>query len=74
MRKWRKGHRLSQYGVALRAKLSRETLAGLERGKSWFSLNVAARMCDAMGLDFLAAIVSALRGSGRLRGKKRPVY
>ena len=37
--------------VARRANLSREALRKMENGTAWFSINVAARVCDAMGLE-----------------------
>ena len=55
IRAWRKRHRLRLASVSRRAKLSREALRKLENGQAWFSMNVAARVCDAMGLDWLYA-------------------
>ena len=67
IREWRVGHGMTRYAVAERARLSRETLAGVERGAAWFSVNVAARICDAMGLDLQFAMLDALRRCRRLR-------
>lgn len=74
MRKWRTSHRLSRSAVAARAKLSRETIAGLERGEGWYSVCVAARVCDAMGLWMCHAMLGAARRIGRFPREKRPVY
>ena len=74
MREWREAHGLSQSAVAARAKLSRETLAGIERGKVWYSVCVAARVCDAMGLWVCHAMLGAARRIGRFPRGKCPVY
>lgn len=74
IRWWRLAHELSGYEVAKRAKVSRGTLAGVERGEAWYSINVAARICDAMGLDPGFAVFHALRSIGRLPRGKRSVY
>jgi DNA-binding phage protein len=68
--KWLPKHRLKVSGVMKRAQLSRETLRKLISGRSWFSLNVAARICEAMGLDFIGALIAAARRCGRLQRKK----
>ena len=70
MRKWLREHRLKAAGVMKRARLSRETLRKLVSVRSWFSLNVAARICEAMGLDFIAAVLAAARRCGRSQRKK----
>ena len=70
IRAWRKRHRLRLTSVARRAKLSREALRKLEHGQAWFSTNVAARVCDAMGLDWLYANGEAYRRSMERRAKK----
>ena len=70
IRAWRKRHRLRLASVARRAKLSREALRKLENGQAWFSTNVAARVCDAMGLDWLYANEEAYRSSMERRAKK----
>ena len=69
-RAWRKRHRLRLASVARRAKLSREALRKLENGQAWFSMNVAARLCDAMGLDWLYANGEACRRNMERRAKK----
>ena len=68
--KWLRKHRLKVAGVMKRAQLSRETLRKLISGRSWFSLNVAARICEAMGPDFIGALLAAARRCGRLQRKK----
>ena len=73
MKEWRMRFGFSAYEVARRAKISRQTLADTENVKGWFSVCVAARICDAIGLRFLDAIVRALRLRRRFSGKKRPV-
>ncbi len=70
MRKWLQKHRLKAAGVVKRAQLSREALRKLVSGRSWFSFNVAARICEAMGLDPIAAVLAAARRCGRLQRKK----
>ena len=70
MRKWLQKHRLKAAGVVKRAQLSREALRKLVSGWSWFSLDVAARICGAMGLDFIGALLAAARRCGRLQRKK----
>lgn len=74
MFQWRKGHGLRLSSVAKRAKLSRETVAGLERGTAWYSLCVAARVCDAMGMWFGHAVLVAVRRIGRFPRGRRRVY
>jgi transcriptional regulator with XRE-family HTH domain len=73
MRKWRVRYGFSAYEVAQRAKISRQTLADAEQANGWFSVCLAARICDAMGLGFLDAVEGALRMLRRFTGKKRPV-
>lgn len=63
---WREAHGLKATAVADLAKLSRSALAELERGEVWFSINVAMRICDAMGLCIAVATGEALRRAGRL--------
>ncbi|MCE9610413.1 MAG: helix-turn-helix domain-containing protein [Chthoniobacter sp.] len=63
---WRRAHRLKATVVADLAKLSRSALAKMERGEVWFSINMAMRVCDAMGLCIAAATFEALRRAGRL--------
>ena len=70
MRQWRKRHRLRLASVARRAKLWREALRKLENRQAWFSMNVATRVCDAMGLDWLYANEEAYRRSMERRAKK----
>lgn len=65
IRQWLRKHRFKAAGVMRRARLSRETLRKLMSEKSWYSVNVAARICDAMGLDFGEAVLAALRRCGR---------
>ena len=69
IRAWRKRHGLRLASVARRAKLSREALRKLEYGGAWFSVNVAARVCDAMGLDWLCVTEQACRRIERRRVK-----
>ena len=64
IRVWRKRHRLRLASVARRAKLSREALRKLENGEAWFSMNVAVRVCDAMGLNWILANEQACHRKG----------
>ena len=61
IRRWRLRYGFSGYEVALRAKISRQTLTDVETGDVWFSHNLAARICDAMGLRFSDACAAAER-------------
>ena len=70
IRAWRVAHRLKSAGVARLARLSRDTLAEIERGKAWYSWSVMAGVCDAMGFGLLDALMDALRRCGRLRREK----
>ena len=46
--------------VAMRAKVSRQTLLNVERADGRFSLVVAASVCEGMGLSYEAASVRAV--------------
>jgi DNA-binding XRE family transcriptional regulator len=61
IRAWRIRHRMRLSSVARRANLSREALRKLEKGDVWYSINVAVRVCDAMGLEWLEANTEACR-------------
>lgn len=65
MKQWLRRHRIKTAPMMKRALLSRETLRKMRTGKSWYSLNVAARICDAMGLDIVEAICVAARRCAR---------
>ena len=49
------------------AKLARSAVAKLERGDSWFSVNVLMRLCEAAGLDADAVWREAWRRCRRRR-------
>ena len=71
IRRWRVEHGFSAYAVAQRAKISRQTLADVEEGDVWFSLCIAARICDAMGLRVSVACAAAERLRVCFSEKKR---
>jgi ribosome-binding protein aMBF1 (putative translation factor) len=71
VRRWRRRYGFSLYEVAERAKVSRQTVTDLEDAEVWFSMVVAARVCDAMGLDLIAAMVQAHGRYHRTPEKKR---
>ncbi len=71
IREWRERHGFSAYEVAQRARISRQTLADTERAQVWFSVCLAARICDAMGLRFDDACAAAARLACRFSEKKR---
>ena len=67
---WRMAHGLTATAVADLAKLARSALAKIERGEAWFSSNMVARVCDAMGACLAAITYEALRRCGRFPRQK----
>ena len=73
IRRWRRRYGFSAYEVAMRAKIARQTLTDVETGDGWFSVVMARRICDAMGLRFLEACAVAEGVSVCFPEKKRPL-
>ena len=71
VRRWRLRYDFTLYEVADRAMVSRQTVTDLEDAEVWYSLAVAVRICDAMGLDLLEAMAMALGRYRRRSEKKR---